>query len=392
MTIPVIESADLERLEEAFPGLEFNDAERRAVLISTGTIDVQAAPGSGKTTLLAAKLLLMAQKWSHDNCGICVLSHTNVARDEITKRLSPTSSGARLLGYPHFIGTIHAFVNLFMALPLLRSDGEAVDIIDNDVFAARALSLLQYKHKLNYWVNQHPYQGPDTVETLCYEGPDLKLGCEKGNLPGEGNPTHTQAKELKDELANRGVFRHADMFAFAERLLRRVPDLPKRLSWRFPLVLIDEMQDTSWMQEELLARAFDGTVAVQRFGDRNQRILSSSKDAANLSFPRAGYLSVTTTKRCPEAIAAAVRAVQEFGESVEANAKNGMPSPVLMLYETMAVSCVIDEFGKYVIQTLPDESYDWERSTLFVPASSVRQTKMPGDTSAITGRLMSVED
>ncbi|MSM39454.1 MAG: AAA family ATPase [Geobacter sp.] len=355
MTLPVIEPSDLEQLSRLFPDLDFTDAERRSVLVESATIDIQAAPGSGKTTLLAAKLTLLAQKWPLADRGICVLSHTNVARDEITKRISMTVAGARLLCYPHFVGTIHAFVNQFLALPLLRSDGESVDIIDNEVFAARALSMLPRKYTLNAWVKRNPNQGPDAITTLRYEGPDLKLGWELGGLPGIGTPTYNEAKDLKNALRKRGVFRHDDMFAFAERLLQRFPELTTRLSWRFPLVLIDEMQDTSWAQEDLLSRVFDSSVVMQRFGDRNQRILSSSKDSDKLSFPKAGYLSVITTKRFPEAIAAAVRTVQEHGEPVAAGPGNCVPSPVLMLYDTDKATSVIEVFGKQVLQTLSDE-------------------------------------
>ena len=355
MTIPILSHQDLVSLLVAFPDLDFSDAERQAVLLEGVPRDVQAAPGSGKTTLLAAKLLLMSEKWPHASRGICVLSHTNVARDEIAKRLGATPIGARLLGYPHFVGTIHAFVNQYLALPLLRSDGEAVDVIDNDVFAARALSLLKTKWKLRNWVQKNEFQGPPAIASLRYEGAELALGWENGNLPGDGTDSRAEAQALKDELRAKGVFRHDDMFTFAERLLVRFPDLPKRLSYRFPLVLIDEMQDTSWSQENLLSRVFDGTVVTQRYGDRNQRILSSETDAAKLTFPRAGHLSVTTTKRFPESIASVVRSVQEHGEAVSAVAQEGALQPVLMLYDTKAVTSVIDAFGKYVLATFSDE-------------------------------------
>lgn len=356
MTAPVLTALDLEQLATAFPTLDFSDVERRAVLLEASSRDVQAAPGSGKTTLLAAKLLLMADKWTHTNRGICVLSHTNVARDEISKRLGATATGARLLVYPNFVGTIHAFVNQFLALPLLRSDGETVDVVDNNIFAAQALSLLQHKWTLKSWVQNNPHRGLQAIASLRYEGADLVLGWEEGGLPGAGTASGAQAQELKDQLRARGVFRFDDMFAFAERLLVRFPDLPKRISYRFPLVLMDEMQDTSWVQEDLLTRLFDETVVVQRYGDRNQRILSSGADVAKLTFPRAGHLNVTTTKRFPEAIAAVVRSVQEHGEAVMASEAADARQPVLMLYDTKAVTTVIDAFGRHVLGSFSDEA------------------------------------
>lgn len=356
ISIPTLTHRDLNTLAAAFPDLNFCDPERHAVLLEAGSKDVQAAPGSGKTTLLAAKLLLMSGKWPHADRGICVLSHTNVARDEISKRVGATSIGARLLGYPHFVGTIHAFVNQFLALPLLRSDDETVDVIDDDVFAARACSLLNTKWKLRAWVTKNQFQGPPAIASLRYEGANLDLGWEDGKLPGPGTASRAEAQALKDELRAAGVFRHDDMFAFAKRLLARAPELPARISHRFPLVLIDEMQDTSWEQEDLLSKVFDGKAVVQRFGDRNQRILRSRANTTKLTFPRVGHLSVTTTKRFPESIASVVRSVQEHGEAVAAVVRKDALQPVLFLYETKVVTSVIDTFGRLVLETFSDEA------------------------------------
>ena len=100
--------------------LNFDDEERISILKTMRSIDVQACPGSGKTTLIAAKLILLAKKWPLSDQGICVLSHTNVAKDEIIERLKKSKSleAQRLLSYPHFIGTIQEFTNRFLALPL----------------------------------------------------------------------------------------------------------------------------------------------------------------------------------------------------------------------------------------------------------------------------------
>ncbi len=114
MKVPKLTDDDLAYLVSLAPDLDPLDAERRAFLLENNTRDVNAAPGSGKTTALAAKLLLLARNWPHERRGICVLSHTNVAREEIQKRLVATPQGSRLLSYPHFIGTIHSFVNQFL--------------------------------------------------------------------------------------------------------------------------------------------------------------------------------------------------------------------------------------------------------------------------------------
>lgn len=92
--------SDLMQLpNNAFLGANGNDR-RFDILKSNETMDIEACPGSGKTTLLVAKLAIMARKWTDPRRGICVLSHTNVARLAIEKRLGNTAVSNGLLSYP----------------------------------------------------------------------------------------------------------------------------------------------------------------------------------------------------------------------------------------------------------------------------------------------------
>ena len=94
---------------------DFSDNERIAVLQYLESCDVQACPGSGKTTAMVAKIVILAQKLVGTNSGICALSHTNAARDEIGKSLGPFAS--LLFKHPNFVGTIQVFTDVFLAIP-----------------------------------------------------------------------------------------------------------------------------------------------------------------------------------------------------------------------------------------------------------------------------------
>lgn len=94
--------------------------------------DIQACPGSGKTTVLLAKLAILANRMPFkDGSGICVLTHTNVAIDEIKSRFGKYSN--ILLNYPNFCGTIQSFVDQFLAIPYFNSFNEkGIVAIDDD--------------------------------------------------------------------------------------------------------------------------------------------------------------------------------------------------------------------------------------------------------------------
>lgn len=374
-----LQEEDLAELAALAADLNFNDKERRSALLENGSRDFDAVPGSGKTSLLAAKLLLLAKKWPHARRGICVLSHTNVARDEIARRLAQTEEGAQLLSYPHFIGTIHSFVNQFLAMPMLRSLGQKVDVIDDLVFGEKALARLQlgpFYTLRGYLAKQH--NGDSMVTSLFYRGASLAVSVENGTLPAEHTASYKSLVSLKTQLTGFGIFRHRDMFAYADLALQTCPHLVDVVHRRFPMVFVDEMQDTSWDQESFLNRIFDGKSVMQRFGDIDQKILSDEENADQLTFPREGHGCISTSKRFGAAIAQAVGSVRLSGTAVVGEGA-GVNSPILLLYPTTAATKVVPRFGRIVLERLSDKDIN----SRAVKAMCARKT---GDSGVDAGR------
>ena len=356
MILPTIEEGDLAALPGAFPKLDFTDEDYRSVLLENGKVDVQAAPGSGKTTVLAARLYLISRKWKSERQGICVISHTNTASREIRHRLAGTAEGSRILNYPHFIGTIHAFVNQYLALPSLRSVGKSIDVIDDELFEQRALKEARRNGSLIYWMKRNPNVAPAVIAELHYTGENLALTSGKGKVPGPG-PVRNALEALKKKLDMAGVFRHEDMFAFAENALLTRPRMKHLLSRRFPLVMIDEMQDTSVAQAALLGRIFTDNVVIQRFGDINQRIFDGKGDG-DISFPEGHILSMSASRRFGPVIAGIVSKVRQSGPEVVGKGTASIIPPTLLVYDTAKVDRVIPYFGRLVLNTFDDSELE----------------------------------
>ena len=65
----------------------FND-EAKDVIRCMESKEILACPGSGKTTVLLAKIKLLSDRMPFkDGNGVCILSHTNVAVNEIKNKL-----------------------------------------------------------------------------------------------------------------------------------------------------------------------------------------------------------------------------------------------------------------------------------------------------------------
>lgn len=268
--------------------LHLDDDSRIGVLLSGTSIDVQACPGSGKTTLIAAKLMLLAKKWAVSGEGICVLSRTNVAKNEIVQRLSVsrTLAARRLVSYPHLIGTIQEFVNRFLALPYLRSTGISDVTVDNDEYVAAARRLLgrnQFawlRGTLNGLGSVENQDGflRETHWTCAPNGAaniNISRRPRAWQQPQKFQRAHTDLLRLKGYLAERGYFLFRDMYTYAQLAVASNGSLPKILATRFPYLFVDEMQDTQRFQDEILRMLFplnDATSIVQRFGDPDQAI------------------------------------------------------------------------------------------------------------------------
>lgn len=368
--VPEITNEDIDWVRKLM-WLDILDAPRRSFLTARNTIDVSACPGSGKTTLIVAKLAILARKWPYRTKGICVLSHTNVAREEIQRRLGSTVIGQRLLGYPHFIDTIHGFVNRFLALPWLSSNGFPSPTIDNDVTTA-------YRHGIlgkEYWTVQNflaqKYSGFERLR-ICTR--DLCFDLNGKAFPaGPSAKSFKLAKQAIETAAKAGYFCYDEMFVWARALLEDFPSVASWLRRRFPLVILDEMQDTFELQGPMLHAVFprkSSDIVVQRVGDPNQALFDNFDDEPDKSDPfpdpdPARCLSIPNSHRFGPSIALlaspfAVTPVGTYGLcGIGPQARAGAPTAcphAVFIFPGDSTAGVLDAYGKHVLTIFDDSA------------------------------------
>lgn len=350
-------AGDISRVASMF-GCDFSSSDALRFLTCMETLDVQAAPGSGKTTLLVAKLALMAEQWPWHRRGICVLSHTNVARSVVEERLARHASGQRLLSYPHFIGTFQFFVHQFLALPFLRGSGLEIRFVDDNRFGKAALAMAGRDPVLRAFLRQRTDEREAIVGSLRYAGPELRLGwASKGQL-SETAASFGRLKELKDRLTSEGCFRYDDMYAYALAAVRSIPELAAGLADRFPCVFIDEMQDTTEEQVGLIAQVFGGQTLVQRLGDMNQAIYSERSDTApgQATFPATGAVDLCESRRFDAHVARAASRIAAVRQQSVASVRGETGTRhTLLLFDNTSITNVLGAFASLVASELGSE-------------------------------------
>lgn len=379
-----ITDGDIERVASL---LELSlDPESIAFLKRTSTCDLHACPGSGKTTLLVAKLAILVRAWPWRDRGVLVLSHTNVARQEVESRLAHDATGARLLRYPHFIGTIQGFVDRFLAFPYLRDvgvKGRRIEEprVDDNLFAERAwarfiaLGWKAYKQARAYLKNRHE-EGRAIVAKLSCRGAELALDQD---VVGPEKPSGKQLAALKDSLAADGYFRFADMFAFARASIVRHPFLRDALVRRFPWVFIDEVQDTSKDQEALLNELFATGSVLQRLGDRNQAIFRDGGDDGADDFAGHDALDLPRSHRLAPKVAhfasslTAVRAQTIIGNTSRSDRAHSV-----LLFGDGEAERVLPAYGDLILREWPQLPPTFTAKAVGFRRNPVVPPKMPG--------------
>ncbi|MBB1607021.1 MULTISPECIES: UvrD-helicase domain-containing protein [unclassified Pseudomonas] len=344
-------------------GLEVLDEPRRNFLKSMDTVDVAACPGSGKTTLVVAKLAILARHWKSRVQGICVLSHTNAAREEIEKRLGGTEVGQRLLRFPHYIDTIHGFTGRFLASPWLRSKGIALQAIDDEATHKARRRELTYKEHLGAQVAfEKKFKSLYSLRIRSVDF-NLPLGDEDIGFAPHTDTYKSVVKSLSG-AAKAGYFCFDEVFVLGHALLDQEASVGAALRLRFPCVLIDEMQDTQPEQADVLQRVFphdDPDVRVIRVGDPNQEIFEKNRPLRDPFPDPERQLEIASSFRFDQSIASIAN---PFAYAPITNGLIGLRAPrdagsvpnTIIVFPDEDATGVLDEFGKLVLKHLPAES------------------------------------
>lgn len=235
-----------------------SDQQREIVFEKGGKFVVRACPGSGKTYSVAARFARLINEWKSNHQGIAALSFTNVAWQEVENYLQKHFDIYTPIRHPHFLGTIDSFINKYLFLPfghLIQNCGTRPTLVGAPHGA---------------WSGKNYSESFFDKFSFDINGKNIPLNPRI--VPNNSNVKsyiiRARKKYLKLGYANQN-----DSNYFSLQLLEKFPDLAKSLAVKFPFLIIDEAQDTSEIQMQIIEKLIDnGLEEIMLVGDPDQAL------------------------------------------------------------------------------------------------------------------------
>lgn len=288
--------------------------QQSAVVGSDAPLFVHACPGAGKTRVLVDRFIEHTE--SEKDKGIAVVSFTNRAAEEVSKRA--TESSGRALRFPHFVGTFDRFIATYIARPHL----------------AGPVQIVESWQRLGAVVKAKGVQGSFSLDHFYRQSDgSLTYRARPGAMPVDdeqrGRLEHNAGKQLQD-LHNNGYFSCTDIRLEAGRLLKK-DAIVDRLTARFAELMVDEAQDCGADELAVLSRLFEKGLPIFMVCDPNQAIYEWREASPALlakfvkPFPKLPLVSNWRSSPAICAAAASVRGTDARDVSVGPNSSNATP-------------------------------------------------------------------
>lgn len=333
----------------------FNEEQIDFIKFIDRSLHLQACPGSGKTTALLAKIYLLSEQIPFENNkGICVLTHTNVAIDLIKAKLGEKAN--KILSYPNFFGTIQSFVDRYLAIPAyINCFDYRPKYIDNEFFLNK-LSRFNNILKNNYWLKKNKGQYNTVVDYVFNIEVEFKENCDinlKLKLKKDTD-TYRKIQEIFLDIYKEGYLRFNDAYNLSLYYLKNFLKINSIFSSRFKYVFIDEAQDTSQIQKEIIEKCFNENTIIQWIGDTNQAIMNDNytEPAWNpVQDSKYDKLELTVSNRLSQPIANIVKnvAVKPYNNLTGNNTSN--LKPILIVFNDQNIGQVIDKYTDILLNT-----------------------------------------
>ena len=247
-----------------------NKAQKEAVMHLDGPLLIVAGAGSGKTKVLTSRIAnLIKEKKAFPN-QILAVTFTNKAAKEMQTRVSHIL-GSEAVGLS-WLGTFHS-----ICAKLLRKHASAVNLNSN-------FTIIDTDDQIRLIKNICKGENIDVKQlSPRYILAIIDRWKNKGLYPNEVNVNHKDIYEktilpiykiYQQKLTDLNSCDFGDLILHVVKILERNPDIRQIYSNNFKYILVDEYQDTNFVQSKWLNLLSEKNKNICCVGDDDQSIYS----------------------------------------------------------------------------------------------------------------------
>lgn len=240
---------------------------------------LKACPGSGKTEVVGIKAAYEIAEWKEKFIGLAVLSFTKNAAKEIADRIKKFG-GTNATQHPHFIGTIDSWLHGYILHPFAhkatgyvgKNSDKSYRLVDNEEhydFLTPFQTVFSYNPFKSAWVNDYYFE--------CSNPVGLQSQSRTLDLTTVSIENKNKLQENKKKFLKAGLATYADAEFLCFYLLKGNENILRNVVKRFPIIVIDECQDLSNNQLEILRLLNQKGAIIHFVGDNNQSIYEFKK-------------------------------------------------------------------------------------------------------------------
>ncbi len=258
--------------------IRLTNQQEQAVLRTDGYTLLLAVPGSGKTTVIVSRLGYMMNCLGIPHDSILTLTYSVAACRDMKERYISVFGNSNV---PQF-RTIHGICALIIMEYEQQMNRTSFELADED---NSENSILGELYPRVY--GKHPVIGSinELKRNITYVR-NMMMSIEEINKYSRDTKLSEMLSLYRSEKARRNIMDYDDQLEFAYKILRRYPSILAVFQGRFKYINVDEAQDTSKLQHEIIRLLTKDNLFM--VGDEDQSIYGfrAAYPAALLEFEK----------------------------------------------------------------------------------------------------------
>lgn len=300
---------------------------------------VCAGAGAGKTHWLVNHIKNVSQNSSRlgRNRKIACITYTNVAADTILERIGFNAERVE-------VSTIHSFLYKNIVKPYMAflspEHGLDISLVDghDDTILSGYNFIREWKSKTkqNRIKDEENHLVVSALKSArwTFESGELVLKTSYPIKIGNYPITRASYLEYKKMAWSKGVIHHDDVLFFSYQLIKTNPFIIEILSAKYPYFFIDEFQDTSPIQIEIINKLASEKTVIGVIGDEAQSIYgflgSQENQLHDFTLPNMNKYSMHENRRSSQEIVDFLNKIRPDFQQNCAH-QNNTENPILMV-------------------------------------------------------------